>query len=117
MKAQVPITVPVRVRACWRTGSWTWAIPKSVSRGSPSDVSRMFWGLMSRWTTVQRCAPQQHPVVGGEGRAEASPPGGLDGGCVAGELEDGGDRTVGGAGPGERSGQGDRRAEAVVALL
>ena len=33
-------------------------MPKSISlaRGSPSSVTRTFWGLMSRWTTARECA-------------------------------------------------------------
>jgi len=47
--------VPVRSPAAASAASG-FAMPKSSSFGSPSAVTRMFDGLMSRWTTRFRCA-------------------------------------------------------------
>ena len=48
----VPITMPVSVRFDMSTR----ATPKSATLSSPVGVTIRFDGLMSRWTTPQRCA-------------------------------------------------------------
>ena len=47
----VPMTIPTAVRFTWPVAR---EIPKSVSLTTPSGRTRMFAGLMSRWTTPAR---------------------------------------------------------------
>jgi hypothetical protein len=75
----VPMTVPVRVR---RVSSAARARPKSpilawpMLSGAPSDWSRMFDGLMSRWTTPRSWAAARPAAISAPSRAMTRQSGG-----------------------------------------